>query len=207
MSNTYTPSIKLAMPASGDTGWNTPLNGNCTTLDALNPVGDLAVTTYEQPSASLKVAVAAGVYVNQSGAVVSYAGSSSYTVTGSATNYLYLDLTASGALTVSTSAWPSTAHVRLAAVAAGSSTINSITDARVAFNVIGSVLDGTTWAVGTSSGLQIGTSSSQKLGFFGKTPAVQPTMGSASAGSSYTSAEQAMLNAVYGAVRALGLGS
>ena len=35
MSTTYTPNIKLGQPALGDTGWSTPLNANCTTLDGL----------------------------------------------------------------------------------------------------------------------------------------------------------------------------
>ena len=61
--------------------------------------------------------------------------------------------------------------------------------------------------LGTATGTQIGTAATQKLSFFGHTPAVQPTMGAATAGTSYTANEQAMLNAVYSAVRALGLGS
>src|SRR5262249_100184 len=69
MSNTYTPSIKLAQPALGDTGWSVPVNSNCATLDALAPVGGLAVTTHEQPSSSLKVDVAAGSYVKQDGTI------------------------------------------------------------------------------------------------------------------------------------------
>ncbi len=67
--------------------------------------------------------------------------------------------------------------------------------------------DGANIALGTSTGTQIATSSSQKLGFFGKTPVVQPTLGAATAGSSYGSNEQTMLQAVYNAVRNLGLGS
>ncbi len=61
--------------------------------------------------------------------------------------------------------------------------------------------------LGTATGTQIGTAATQKLGFFGKTPAVQPTMGAATAGTTYTTNEQTMLQAVYNAVRALGLGS
>ena len=67
MSTTYTPNVKLGQPALGDTGWSTPLNNNCTTLDGLTPVGGLAVSLHEVPSASLTVAVAAGQYVNQAG--------------------------------------------------------------------------------------------------------------------------------------------
>ena len=110
MSTTYTPNTKLGQPALGDTGWSTPLNANCTTLDGLSPVGGLCVTTYEQPSASLNVAVAAGNYVKQDGTIATYAGAASQAVTASATNYLYLDLTSSGALTVNTTGFPTTAH-------------------------------------------------------------------------------------------------
>ena len=69
MSNTYTPNVQLAMPASGDRTWNVALNGNCSTLDALAPVGSLTVTTTEVPSASLNIRVAAGTYLNQDGTI------------------------------------------------------------------------------------------------------------------------------------------
>jgi hypothetical protein len=60
---------------------------------------------------------------------------------------------------------------------------------------------------GTVTGTQIGTAANQKLAFFGKTPVVQPTLGAATAGTSYSTNEQSMLNAVYAAFRVLGLGS
>jgi hypothetical protein len=128
-------------------------------------------------------------------------------MTASATNYLYLDLTNSGALTVNTTGFPSTAHVRMAIVVAGGSNITSISDARIAFQVVGAFADGVNLTFGTTTGTQIGTTANQKLGFFGKTPITQPTLGAATAGSSYTTNELAMLNAVYSAMRAIGLGS
>ena len=85
MSTTYTPNIKLGQPALGDTGWSTPLNANCTTLDGLAPVGGLAVTPTELPSASLNVAVAAGNYIKQDGTVATYAGTASQAITASST--------------------------------------------------------------------------------------------------------------------------
>jgi hypothetical protein len=195
------------MPAPGDRTWNVPVNGNAQVLDALAPVGALAVVTSEVPSATLNVNVAAGSYLKQDGAIGSNGGATSHPMTASASNYLYLDLTNSGSLTANTSGFPATAHVRLAVVDAGTSTITSITDARVAFSVIGSFADGVNLAFGTATGTQIGTAANQKIGFFGKTPVVQPTMGAATAGTSYTGNEQTMLNTVYAAVRALGLGS
>jgi hypothetical protein len=206
MSTTYTQNVKLGQPALGDTGWSTPLNNNCTTLDGLAPVGGLAVTLHEVPSTSLNVAVAAGTVIEQSGTTLSYAGSSSFAMTGSATNVLYLDGTASWALTAAAS-YPTTPHVKLATVVAGSSTITSITDNRQSFNVAGTIADGTNWSFGTSTGTKIGTATTQKLGFFNATPVVQQTMGAATASSSYTSVEQGMLQAVYNAVRALGFGN
>ncbi|MHB8359793.1 MAG: hypothetical protein ACYDCP_09910 [Thermoplasmataceae archaeon] len=194
------------MPAVGDRTWNTPVNANASVLDALAPVGGLAVVTTEVPSASLNVHVAAGNYLNQDGTVGIFAGSASFACTGSATTYLYLDLTNAGALTGSTSGYPTTAHVRLGTVVA-TTTITLITDGRIAFDVVGSFLDGVNLTLGTTTGTKIGTATTQKLGFFGKTPIVQPTMGAATAGASYTSNEQTMLQAVYNAVRTLGLGS
>ena len=74
MSNTYTPNIKLAMPAIGDTGWSIPVNANCTALDGFIAVGALAVTTTEVPSASTNVAVAPGPYIHQDGTIGTYPG-------------------------------------------------------------------------------------------------------------------------------------
>ena len=164
------------------------------------------MTTAEVPSASLNVAVAAGTYIKQDGTIGTFVGATSQAVAASSTQVLYLDLTNSGALTVA-GAYPATPHVRLAAVAAGATTISSIADNRQCFNVVGSWADGVNVTLGSATGSQIATAPTQKLGFFGKTPTTQPTMGAATAGASYTGNEQAMLQAVYNAVRVLGLGS
>jgi hypothetical protein len=207
MANTYTPNVQLAMPAAGDRTWNVPVNTNAQALDALAPLGALAVVTTEVPSATLNVHVAQGTYLEQNGTIGTYAGSPSQSMTASATNYLYLDLTNSGTLVANTSGFPTTAHVRLATVVAGASTITSISDARVAFHVLGSFVDGVNLTLGTLTGTQIGTAANQKLAFFGQTPVVQPTLGAATAGTTYTSNERTMLQSVYNAVRTLGLGS
>lgn len=206
MSNTYTRNTKLAMPAIGDTGWAVPVNANCALIDSLAPVGGLAATTTEVPSASLNVAVAAGTYIKQDGTIGTFAGATSQAIGASSTRVLYLDLTNGGALAVA-SAYPTTPHVRLATVVAGATAISSITDNRQCFEVVGSWADGVNITLGSETGTQLGTAPTQKLGFFGKTPTTQPTMGAATAGSIYTSKEQAMLQAVYNTVRALGLGS
>jgi hypothetical protein len=206
MSNTYTSNTKLAMPAPGDTGWSVPVNGNAAALDALASVGHLAVTTKEVPSASLNVAVAPGWFVQPNGATAPYTGAASFAVTANSTVVLYLDGTNAWALTAAAN-YPATPHVRLATVVAGAATISSIADNRKCFITCGAWADGMNITLGSATGTQIGTAVTQKLGFFGKTPTTQPTMGAATAGASYTSNEQAMLQAVYNAARALGLGS
>jgi hypothetical protein len=207
MSNTYTPNLQLALPAAGDRTWNVPVNGNAQLLDALAPVAALAVVTAEVPSATLNVHVSAGHYLKQDGTIAAFAGSASQALAASSTSSLYLDLTSSGALVASTTGFPATAHVRLATVVTGATTITSITDARVAFPVAGPFVDGVNLTFGTVTGTRIGTAANQKLGFFGNTPVVQPTLGAATAGAAYTTNEQTMLQAVYNAIRALGLGS
>jgi hypothetical protein len=175
MSNTYTGQIKLAKPASGDRTWNVPVNANCDTLDALNPVGDLAVTTHEQPSSSLLVDIAAGGFIDQSGTVQTYAGVSGQAIATGTTKTLYLDGTASWALVVSATSYPSTPHIRLATVVAGASTITSIADNRQCFPVAGSMAEGANLTLGTSTGTKIGTATTQKLGLWNATPIVQPS--------------------------------
>lgn len=172
LSNTYTTNVGLGYPTLGDTGWAPVIVADLSLLDGLSPVGGLAVSLRETPSASLNVRVAPGAFRTPWGQTVAYAGSPARSVTASATTFLWL--TAAGTLT-SGVAFPGTAYIPLAIVVAGSATVSSITDAR---NVCSTVV-----------------------------PVAQPTLGAATAGSSYTSAEQAMLNAVYGLARTLGLGT
>ena len=166
MTTSYTPNAKLGQPANADRSWDVVVNANATTLDNVNAIGDLAVTTKEVPSTTLNVTVASGVYGKQDGTVATYAGTASQVISSGGTYVLYLDLTSSGALTVAAS-FPTTAHVRLATIVTGSTTITSITDQRVNVTVVGSIVDGTVIALGTSTGLQIGSASTQKLGFLG----------------------------------------
>lgn len=134
MATTYTTKTKLAKPATGDTGWELVINADLDAIDALAPVGALAVSKTEVPSASLNVAVSAGTYITSTGVFATYAGTASQAMTTASTNYVYI-LESTGLLTVSTSAFPTgtTKHVRLATVVAGASTITSITDNRIAY--------------------------------------------------------------------------
>ena len=186
MSSTFTTYVGMEIPGTNDTGWDVPIRATINTLDGLSAVGSLAVALTEHPSASLNVKVAAGSFRKSDGTIVAYAGTSSQAMTASQTNYLYL--TDAGALTVNTTGFPaSTFHVRLATVVAGTSTITSITDSRLPWpssgangNTIylalagGTLTDGANVAVGSTTGTQIGTASTQKLGFYGATPVVRP---------------------------------
>ncbi len=207
MSNTYTPNARLALPAAGDRNWNVAMSGDFTILDALAPVGGLVVSTNESPSVSLNARIAPGGYLKQDGTIGQYAGIVPLALAASATSYLYLDLTNAGALVVNTTGFPTTAHVRLGVVTTSATAITGVVDSRTAIQVAGSMADGVNLTLGSSVGTQIATAASQKLAFFGKPPITQPTMGAATAGSTYTANEQTMLQTVYNALRNLGLGS
>ena len=76
--------------------------------------------------------VASGTYTKAAGTIGTYAGTGSFALTASTTSYLWL--TDAGVLTAGAS-FPisGTNHVRLAVVVAGSSSLTSITDARICF--------------------------------------------------------------------------
>jgi hypothetical protein len=96
-------------------------------------------------------------------------------------------LTDSGTLTVSTSGYPATSHVPLATVVTGPATITRVTDDRVVCSVVGTdalpflplaggaLGDGANVSLGTTTGTQIGTSTTQKLGFWNATPIARPS--------------------------------
>ncbi len=207
MATTYSANLKLGTPAPGDRLWNVPLNANRGILDAQNAIGDLCVSSHEQPSSSLLVDISSGQFIDQSGAIQTYAGVTSQAIAATAVKTLYLDGTTSWALVVTATSYPTTPHVRIATVTTSGSVVSSIVDNRQCFPVAGSIRDGVNWTFGTTTGTQIGTATSQKIGFYGKTPVVQPTVGATTAGATYTSAEQGIINALVAAVRALGLGS
>jgi hypothetical protein len=178
MATTYTPNIKIAYPAIGDLNWGLTENGNAVYLDAqFSPLSGLAVTFHEgQTSSSLLVDIAPGTFVTQDGAVNTYAGITSYSIAASSTKVLYLDGAASWALAAGAS-YPATAHIRLATVVSGGSALTSITDNRQSFEPSGSWADGLVIVVGTTTGLKIGSATSQKLGFLGATPVIQQAAG------------------------------
>jgi streptogramin lyase len=135
MASTPTTRLRLNKPANNDAGWDSTLNADLDALDALAPLGALFVSVAENPSSSLNIRVAAGTFANQAGtAYVTYAGTASYAVTTATTNKVWLT---NAAVLSHGAAYPTTAHVRLASVAAGATTITSITDDRVVAQAIG----------------------------------------------------------------------
>jgi hypothetical protein len=184
MSTTYTPNAKLGKPAAGDRSWGTVRNANMDALDAIAPLAGLMVTADAVGGTTLVIDVAAGKFLTAARTEVSYGGGT-LTLTASATNSVYL--TDSGTLTNSTSGFPaSTNLVKLATVVTGASSITSITDARDVFSSFGGTFgfialaggtlnDGANLAVGTSTGTQIATAATQKLGFYGATAVVRPS--------------------------------
>jgi hypothetical protein len=185
MATTYTSNTKLGKPAVADRNWNVPVNANADLLDALEPIGGLCVASAEVPSASLTVDVAPGKYQKRDGTVGTFAGVASFTLAASQTSMLYL--TDVGSLTVATGGYPATSHVRLATVVTSATTVTSVTDDRVVCSVLGSdsrpylplaggtLADGANVALGSALGTQIGTATTQKLGFWSASPVPRPS--------------------------------
>lgn len=182
MATTYTQNACLQKPATSDRYWDVPLNANADFLDALSAIGSLIVSPAEFPSATLNVRVSAGFFIKGDGTIASFPGVASYALGASQT--LQLWLTDAGVVSSGTS-FPTTAHVRLASVVTGTSSIQSISDARVVTQSAGSGLGfvlktgdsvaGTFSIVSptTGSSMFIVNPSSSSLGFFGAMPATQ----------------------------------
>ena len=184
MATTYSTNVKLGKPAVADRNWNVALNANADLLDSLAPLGGLCVSTLEVPSASLNVQVAPGSFRKCDGTVGTFGGSVSFAVGASQTSVIFL--TDDGTLAVSTGGYPLTAGVPLATVVTGATSVTSVTDNRVVCSVVGTdalpylplaggtLADGAQVALGSATGTQIGTSATQRLGFWSATPIPQP---------------------------------
>jgi hypothetical protein len=169
------------MPATSDRNWDVTLNANAVLLDGQTALGGLAVTTTEYPSTTLRVAIASGSFIKSNGTVVTFAGQTPVVVPASSTTYVWL--TDTGTVTTGT-AFPTTAHLRLAEVVSGPTSILQILDQRVQCAVAGSGLGfllkaGDTMngvlTVATSSGTPVAVADPVNglIGFFGTTPATQ----------------------------------
>ena len=115
---TYTPNLKLGQPASGDRTWNVPVNGNTHGPRCAGP-RRRARRRHDRGAVGNAQRSCCGRELPQAGWHDRHVcRAASQPMTSSATNYLYLDLTSSGTLTVNTTGFPTTAHVRLATVVA-----------------------------------------------------------------------------------------
>ena len=185
MPTTYSANARLQKPGVADRQWDLPINANTDAIDAMTAVGGLVVTTTETPSATLKVRVAAGTFIQANGTVGVFAGSSSFGLSRSTTTYLWLD--GLGAL-ASGLAFPDSAHLRLAHVVAGSNSVLQVVDERIQCMVAGAELpfvlktgdtiSGSLTVAAPSSGpvattLIVADPTKQVLSFFGATPATQ----------------------------------
>ena len=183
MASTFTTNAFLQKPATADRYWDIPINANADFLDGIAAIGLLVVTPTEIPSATLNIRVTSGSFIMANGTVGLFPGVSSYTVPASASTCLWL--TDSGILSA-TSVFPTTAHVRLAQVVAGPSTIQGILDARIGPQTCGTGLGfllksgdnmtGTLSVVSSTSGapsLVVSPNGSATIGFFGTAPATQ----------------------------------
>ena len=137
MATTYTANARLQKPATADRNWDVTLNANADALDAISPIGGLATTITETPSATLNVRIAAGPFVAFDGTLGSFLGANPVTVPALTTTYLWLN--GSGAL-VQGPSFPLTAHLPLAEVVAGATTIAQVVDQRVCYSAQGTGL-------------------------------------------------------------------
>ncbi len=127
--NTPTPNLGLNQIGTSDRQWDVPTNANLVTLDALAPIGNLAVRTAESPSATLNVNISAGSFIQAANTIFDFVAVTGYAVAASSTVYLWL--TDAGVLTTGTAFPTGTAIVRLAIVTTGATTITAVKDARV----------------------------------------------------------------------------
>ena len=182
MATTYTTNARLQMPGTADRSWDAPINANAVALDSLTAIGSLVVTATETPSATLNVRVTAGGYGMANGTIGSFAGAATFAVPASATTFLWL--TDAGVLTAG-AAFPATAHVRLAQVVAGPTTITQVTDQRVQCGTrgtglgfvlkAGDAVNGpfSVAAPGTGTAVFSADPNLKVIGFFGAAPATQ----------------------------------
>jgi hypothetical protein len=182
MATTYTANARLQKPATSDRNWDVPINANADALDGMSAIGGLAVSPTETPSATLQVGISAGTFINSLGLPLAFAGTPSFAVPSSATTCLWL--TASGTLTSGVT-FPTTAHVRLAQVISGPSSLIQVIDARIQCAVAGTALGFvlkagdamsgplTVASPTTGSPMFLADPVNRLVGFFGATPASQ----------------------------------
>jgi hypothetical protein len=182
MATTYTTNALLQKPAPADRHWDVPLNANSDFLDGISAIGRLLVTPAEAPSTTLNVRVTSGAYTKADGTTGVFNGTVSYALAPSTTTYLWL--TDAGVLTAG-AAFPTTAHVRLAHVVTGPTSVQSVADDRLVSRTAGTglgfvlkagdTMTGTLAVVSPTSGVSalVVNPSTPAVGFFGSSPATQ----------------------------------
>lgn len=154
--------------AAGATGWRNYVEGLIDTIEKTPHVTNLEVRSAENPSTTRNIAVAPGRFIDSTGAVQSYAGTSAVLLSATNTHYVYL--TDAGVLTTNTTGFPTTAPIlRLAVVTTGATTIASVQDMRIGFRTCeGPATSGASQAAvtlgnvdGAIGGLAIGAAYSQ----------------------------------------------
>lgn len=140
MATTRTTRLGLHVPAYTDRRWDIPLLISMGMLDETEAIGALAARAANVDSSLVPtdrvLAIAPGRYVKADGSVNVYAGST-VTVPDNTTTYVYLQ--PDGSLGTSGSGFPglASAHIPLAVVVTDSGIIDTITDARPAYKMIG----------------------------------------------------------------------
>ena len=182
MATTYTANARLQKPSTSDRNWDVPINANADALDATTAIGALAVTPTETPSATLQVAVSPGQFANSSRLVVNFAGQPALAIAPSTTNCLWL--ADAGTLVTGTS-FPATAHLRLAQVVSGPTSILAVVDQRIQMSILGTglgfvlkagdTMGGTLAVANPTSGTPVAVADpvNRLVGFFGAPPASQ----------------------------------
>lgn len=190
---TQTTNVGLLKPSNNYPDWDTPILADLDRLDALAAIGGLGIRPAALPSDSLDIRVGAGSYLRLDGSVGTLATPATLTLAPSAASSVYLD--ASGAEASTTGGYPSGPIVRLGTVTTDAGSVTAVVDDRVVASQSGATgsvylaLAGGTMGAGSAIatagvGLTIAATSTQKLGFWGVTPAVRPSgSGQAAVGS------------------------
>jgi hypothetical protein len=182
VATTYTANVQLQKPATSDRNWDVAINANTDILDGMTAIGGFAVTIPNTPSATLQACVSPGNFVNSSGVIVGYAGTPTFPVPPSSTVYLWLS---DEGVVTSGPSFPTSAHLRLAKVVSGPTSLIQVVDERVQCSVAGTglgfvlttgdTITGTLTIAPPSNGvpLVVADPLNGLIGFFGISPASQ----------------------------------
>ena len=188
VSTSYTAKAGFPIPQLNDLNWHLPIQSLIASLDSQAALGPFCVTASDPgtvsalPSTTLGVSVGGGVFLNASGNLTSFTGGST-TLSASTATKVWLD--DSGILYTGTSYPSGTQILQLATVTTGTASVTAISDDRILWRSYGgssagyvskagdTLGDGSNYVLGTTTGSRIGTSSTQKLAFYGATPVVQ----------------------------------